>query len=225
MKIYDEEFLEEINDSVDLLEYVGEQMEFVQKGREYFAHCPLHIDDTPSFSITPEKNRFYCFSCKRGGGIISYLREYEKMPLDAAIDKAIRLAGINPEERCQSQTITFLKNNRRKHNNMPIKQHVILPETEIQKYSKVLIPLWEREGITSQTMDIFDIRDAGNRIVYPVRDMKGNLINIKGRTKFENYKLLHIPKYMNYFEVGVLDYFQCFSLTQEYIFAKKESWF
>jgi DNA primase len=73
-------------------------------------------------------------------------------------------------------------------------------------------------------MDLFgvmvDIRQ--NRIVYPVCDINGNLINIKGRTRYLDWKKLKIPKYINYFKVGVMDYFQGLNITLPYVEQKKE---
>ena len=73
-------------------------------------------------------------------------------------------------------------------------------------------------------MDLFDIRidNYSNRIVYPVYDIDGNLINIKGRTRYENYKKLKLPKYMNYYTVGVMDYFQGLEKTLKYIKEQNE---
>ena len=71
--IYDEEYLEEIKNNIDLLEYIGNDIELKRKGKDYFGHCPKHVDLTPSFSVNPEKNIFYCFSCGRGFSIFDYL--------------------------------------------------------------------------------------------------------------------------------------------------------
>ena len=60
---YDDDMLQEINESVDLYEYVGQSIDLEKRGEHYFGHCPLHIDKTPSLCITPSKNMYYCFSC------------------------------------------------------------------------------------------------------------------------------------------------------------------
>lgn len=74
---YDEEVINQIVENVDLLDYVGESIDLTKRGDDFFGRCPLHIDKTPSFSVTPSKNRFFCFGCGRGGTIIQYLVEYE----------------------------------------------------------------------------------------------------------------------------------------------------
>ena len=79
LSVYDPDMIEQIEENVDLLEYVSNSIELEQRGNDYFGHCPLHVDKTPSFSVNPKENKYYCFSCGYGGRIISYLCDYEKM--------------------------------------------------------------------------------------------------------------------------------------------------
>lgn len=218
--------LKSINDSVDLLEYVSKSIHMEKRGGDYFGRCPLHVDRTPSFSITPDKNSYYCFGCGRSGGIIGYLIDYERMPFDDAVNKAANLAKIDLSKMCQSETISFLKKVRdanRAYNKTKY-QHTILDESEYSKYRKGCISEWISEGIHQDIIDLFDIRidENQNRIVYPVRDIDGNLINVKARTRYKNYKEMKIPKYINYYPIGVMDYFQSLDMTLPYIKEKGE---
>lgn len=222
---YDDEMLKQINESADLLGYVSQTMELEKRGNDYWAHCPLHQDLTPSLSFTPEKNSFYCFSCHKSGGLIGYLINFEKMPFEDAVEKAARIAQVDLSKMCYSKTITFL----RKIKSLMSKQkkvyeHPIIDLHELEKYKKIYAKEWIEEGISQDIMDLFDIRidTWGNRIVYPVYDLCGNLINIKGRTRYVNYKQMKIPKYINYFDVGVMDYFQGLNITINDVIEKNE---
>ena len=53
---YDEDFLQEISSQVDLVDYIGQDIELHQKGKDYFGSCSKHLDKTPSFSVNPKKN-------------------------------------------------------------------------------------------------------------------------------------------------------------------------
>lgn len=222
--IYDDEFLQEINSNVDLLEYVGQHIEMKKKGKDYFGHCPLHIDKTPSFSITPEKNLYYCFSCNRSGGIIGYLMEYEGLKFEEAVSKASKLANLDLSKMCKSQTIAFLKKNKLSFKDSFKFKHEILDSSILEKYSKEEVTEWINEGIKQEVLDLFGVRidNWQNKIIYPVYDIDNNLINIKARTRLINYKELNIPKYINYFPVGVMDYFQGLNITFPYIKGKNE---
>lgn len=221
---YDDEMLQEINASVDLLEYVSQSIEMEKRGRDYFGHCPLHIDNTPSFSITPSKNSYYCFSCGRSGGIIGYLMDYEHLRFDDAVDKAAKLGNMDLSKMCRSQTMTFLKKTKNLMREKEQVVHEILNGNELNKYSHEDITEWIDEGILQEVMDLFEVRinDRDNRIVYPVYDINGNLINIKGRTRYKNYKELRIPKYINYYPIGTMDYFQGLNITLPFIKDQNE---
>jgi DNA primase len=216
---YDEEMIQEISDGVNLIEYIGESIDLRKKGKDYFGHCPLHRDITPSFSITPEKNSFYCFGCGRGGGIIQYLVEYEKLDYDQAIEKASKLASIDLNAMCQSQTVKLNRKISKVNQKSFIEEHPILNKMEFEKYRKGIVQEWLDENIRQDELDLFEIRldDRSNRIVYPVYDINNNLINIKGRTRFTNFKKMGIYKYINYFPVGTIDYFQGTNITLPYI--------
>lgn len=217
---YNDEMLQEINASVDLLEYVSQSIDMEKRGKDYFGHCPLHVDNTPSFSITPSKNSYYCFSCGRSGGIIGYLMEYEHLKFDDAVSKAAKLSNIDLSTMCKSDTVSFLRKAKKiLHQESKEAIHEYLPEREIKKYSHKKVTEWLNEGIRQDVLDLFDVRinERDNRIVYPVRDINGHLINVKGRTMYENYKELKIPKYINYYPIGTMDYLQGLDITLPYV--------
>lgn len=224
-KKYDEDTLKKINESVNLLDYVGQQIDLTKRAGDYYGHCTLHTDLTPSFSISPEANLYYCFSCGKGGGIISYLINYEGKSFDEAVEKAAKLANVDLSKMCRSETIMFLKELRACSTvkKEPF-QHVILPESAYQKFVREPVQEWLDEGIEQCVMDDFDIRvdNDANRIVYPVRDIDGRLINVKARTRYANYKSLRIPKYINYYQIGVMDYFQSLDISLPFVKQQEE---
>lgn len=225
MEIYDDDMLQQINENANLLDYVSQFIEMEKRGNDYFGQCPLHIDNTPSFSITPAKNSYYCFSCGKSGGIIGYLMDYEGMQFESAVEKAAKLANMDLSKMCKSNTVSWLKKLRmlalKKDNDF---SHEILPESELKKYKKEPVWEWLNEDISQETMDLFGVMvdTWQNRIIYPVYDIHGNLINIKARTRYPNYKKLKIPKYINYYPVGVMDYFQGLNITLKYVKEKGE---
>lgn len=222
---YDDEMLQQINENADLLGYVSQVMELEQRGKDYWGHCSLHTDKTASFSITPEKNSYYCFSCRRSGGILGFLIDYEGMEFEEAVEKGARLANLDLSKMCQSKTITFLKKLRAISMKTDTEyEHKVFDESILQKYKSEPVQEWLDEGIKQEVMDLFGVRvdTWQNRIVYPVYDICGNLINIKARTRYPNFKQMKIPKYINYYEVGVMDYFQGLNITLPYILENKE---
>lgn len=221
-KEYGKEILQQINDNVDLIEYASQTMDLKRRSNNYFASCPKHIDKTPSLAFYPDTNSYHCFSCGCSGNVISFLRDFEGLSFEDAVNKAAKLGETDLTTICRSNTINFLRKIK------PLAQqeikHEILDEKEYLKYKKKPIPEWEEEGIQSDVMDLFGIRSdiMSNRIIYPVYDIDGNLINIKGRTRYQNYKSLKIPKYISYFPIGKMDYFQGLNITLPYIRENNE---
>ena len=223
---YDEEVLQQINQNTDLLAYAKINFDFKKRGDNYFTNCPLHEDKTPSLSINPKENKYYCFSCGRGGGIIGFLMDYEGLEFEDAVEKAAGIANVDLSKMCQSRTVKFLRTWKRAlyPTTKNSEEHALLSPEVLDKYKHDEIREWEDEGISKDMLELFDIRldDYGNRIVYPVYDLDGNLINIKGRTRYKNYKQLGLPKYINYYKVGIMDYFQGLNITLEHVKEKNE---
>lgn len=163
---YDDSFLEEISEKVDLLEYASNDFQFIKKNQDYFTNCPLHSDFTPSLSITPEKNVFYCHSCGIGGGLIGWLMHIEGMSFDKAVEKASKLANIELSAMCQSKTVKLLRRIRKLKTASKHKQHVFLKEAEFDKYRIGKVNEWLNEGIRQSEIDLFEIRldDRSNQL-------------------------------------------------------------
>ncbi len=223
---YDSEALKEIADSIDLIEYAGQYMDLTKRGKMYYTNCPKREDKTPSLAFYPDENRYHCFSCGRHGDIIQFMRDFEGLSFKDAVEKSAKLANYNLNSLCRSNTIAFLKRleKLKTSTQKTVVDHEILDDSEYERYSKEPIQEWLSEGISQEVMDKFGIRadTFQNRIIYPVYDIDGNLINIKGRTRYDNYKALRIPKYINYHSVICMDYFQGLNITLPDVKKKNE---
>ncbi len=224
--MYDDDTLRQINEATNIVDYASQTMELTKRGGNLYAHCPKHNDDTPSLCFSPDKNFYYCFSCGRSGGIIKFLMDYEGLCFQDAVEKAAKLAEIDLSKICHSDTVMFLKKVKALSNKKDEQyDHQILGVQEYLKYKQEPIQEWIQEGISPDVMELFGVRadTYQNRIIYPVYDINGELLNIKGRTRYANYKALKIPKYINYYPVGVMDYFQGLNITLSYIKEANEA--
>lgn len=225
MEEHSEELIEEIKESIDIVDFIGEYVELKKKGREYFGNCPFHDERTGSFSVTPHKGVYYCFGCKKGGDIIDFCQDYLNMTYEQAINYLGSEAGISTVKTKISPTVRYLRKSTRKRKNKQIPEpHKILDKSVLSDFERRKITKWIEEGIPQSIMDYYMVMydKESNRIVYPVFDNSGNLINVKGRTLFDNYKDYNIPKYMNYYPVGDLDYFQAFCFKKKKILDRSK---
>lgn len=89
-----QETIERIRDTVDIAEVVGEYIRLKKRGRNFLGLCPFHTEKTPSFTVSPDKQMYYCFGCGKGGNAITFLMEHEKMTFVEAVRHLARKANI-----------------------------------------------------------------------------------------------------------------------------------
>ncbi|HHW67308.1 MAG: primase [Epulopiscium sp.] len=82
---YSEEIIEEIRSQNDLVDVVSEYVRLQRKGSSYFGLCPFHNEDTPSFSVSPDKQMYYCFGCQAGGNVFTFIMQMENFSFVEAI--------------------------------------------------------------------------------------------------------------------------------------------
>ncbi len=87
--------IEEIERRVDIVNLVSRFVTLQQKGQRWFGLCPFHSEKTPSFSVSPERNAFYCFGCQKGGSVFSFLMEIEGLSFPEAVEQLAQEAGVD----------------------------------------------------------------------------------------------------------------------------------
>lgn len=93
-----EEIIEQIRSEVDILEIVQRYVSLKKSGKNYFGLCPFHSEKSPSFSVSPDKQIYYCFGCHTGGDAIQFLIEIEKMTFYEAVTELADKLGIHIPE-------------------------------------------------------------------------------------------------------------------------------
>lgn len=100
-----EEKINQIRQSVDIVDVIGAYLPLVKKGRNYMAVCPFHDDTNPSMSISPEKQIFMCFVCHHGGNVFTFLKDYLKISYMEAVKKTAEIGNIDISEYQLTETI------------------------------------------------------------------------------------------------------------------------
>ena len=72
-----EDTVNEIRSKNDIVDVVGEYVQLKKQGRNYFGLCPFHNENSPSFSVAPDKQIFHCFGCGAGGNVFTFLMDIE----------------------------------------------------------------------------------------------------------------------------------------------------
>lgn len=91
---YSEELIEEVRNRNDILDTVSQYVTLKRSGRTYMGLCPFHREDSPSFSVSPEKQIFHCFGCGVGGNTINFIMKIENLSFKEAIEFLADKSGI-----------------------------------------------------------------------------------------------------------------------------------
>ena len=89
-----QETIDQIRSASDIVEYIGSFVRLKKRGKDYLGLCPFHNEKTPSFTVSPSKQLFYCFGCHRGGDIVKFVMEYDKASYIEAIETLAEKTGI-----------------------------------------------------------------------------------------------------------------------------------
>lgn len=91
---YPDEVIEEVRQRSDIVDVVSQYVKLQKKGANYFGLCPFHNEKSPSFSVTPGKQMYYCFGCGAGGNAITFLMEYENYSFPEALQVLAERTGV-----------------------------------------------------------------------------------------------------------------------------------
>ena len=215
-------FIDQLLDQTDIVDVVGRRIPLNKKGSNFWCQCPFHDDSNPSMAVNQEKQFFYCFVCQESGNAIHFLRQYENLEFVDAIEtlassagmtvpyensrseksrpsglveKAVKYYQANLNETTASKAVQYLKD--REITGTTAKKFNI--GYALDKWDGLLnhlgadIPQKELDesGLFSKKDDRFYDRFRG-RIIFPIRNIKGDFIAMGGRIIDEGE-----PKYLN----------------------------
>nr|WP_106779981.1 DNA primase [Lysinibacillus timonensis] len=92
-----EDVIEQIRSQSDIVDVISEYVQLTKRGRNWFGLCPFHGENTPSFSVSQEKQIFRCFGCGAGGNSITFIMDIENIPFPDAVAKLGNRVGIQLE--------------------------------------------------------------------------------------------------------------------------------
>ena len=94
MAYYSDELIEEVRSRNDIVDVISGYVRLTKKGSTYFGLCPFHNEKTGSFSVSPNKQMYYCFGCGAGGNVFTFLMQYENFSFPEAMEALAERAGI-----------------------------------------------------------------------------------------------------------------------------------
>ncbi len=91
---YSEDLIEEVRMKNDIVDVISGYVKLQKKGSSYFGLCPFHNEKSPSFSVSRQKQMYYCFGCGAGGNVFTFLMEYENYTFTEAVEYLAERSGV-----------------------------------------------------------------------------------------------------------------------------------
>src|SRR5712691_7396732 len=168
-------FAEKVKQQADIVRVVGEYVRLKKTGKDFSGLCPFHQEKTPSFTVSPIKQIFYCFGCGKGGDVYNFVMDMEKCEFPEAVKVVAEKCGIavprqkerSPEERKENQQRSVLVEIHREAQTFFVKQ---LEGTLEGKAARAYL---EDRGLDKDTVERFGIGYAPSGGDLLLRHLRG----------------------------------------------------
>ena len=102
--LYGDDIIEEVRSRNDIVDLISSYVPLKRKGSSYFGLCPFHNEKSPSFSVSRDKQMYYCFGCGAGGNVFTFIMEYENFTFPEAVRYLAERAGMElPEQELSAE--------------------------------------------------------------------------------------------------------------------------
>lgn len=204
--------LSDLIESIDILEYISQFVELEQRGDEWWGLSCFRDEKTPSFSVRTEPPVFFDYSSGIGGNVFTFVRYYNNCGAKEAVEILKRYAGVDGEtvtSRDKMAATIACKKYRRVKQTQKQSKGTVLPDCYMERYedNPEKLQAWMDEGISRESLERFSVKydSFSDRLVYPIRNLIGRIVNIGGRTLDPEWKTKGLRKYTYFFGWGAMD--------------------
>ncbi|MEH6812824.1 MAG: DNA primase, partial [Motiliproteus sp.] len=124
-------FIDDLLNRTDIADVIEERISLKRTGRNYSGLCPFHKEKSPSFSVNPEKQFYYCFGCGAGGNAIGFVMEHDRIDFPQAVDALARRAGI---EIPQDNSVDHAQSQKLKHSYQLLEQTASFYQQQLKQH-------------------------------------------------------------------------------------------
>lgn len=202
--------IDDILARIDIVDVIRPRVPLKRAGREWQACCPFHNEKTPSFTVSPKKQFYYCFGCHASGNALRFLMEYERLEFRPALETLAQMAGVAlPEEGPGNAREAGLRNAerdalgaaqswfRKQLPGSPAADYLAQRGVDAAMVERYALGYAPTQGGLARTLDSGAAQRAGltlerddgsayerfrNRLMFPIRDPRGRVVGFGGRT-------------------------------------------
>jgi len=199
------EFINELITRADIVDIIHQRISLKKAGRNYQACCPFHEEKTPSFSVSPQKQFYYCFGCGAGGNAISFLMAYERVEFIDAVEILAKSLGLDVPRSAVSQQKS--KTNNDMYTILNKKCQYYQQQLKVSGHAKSYLSSREISDVMIEKYHIGYCPDDHHhshdsfkgRIIFPIHDRRGRVIGFGARVLQDG----RMPKYLNSPDSGI----------------------
>lgn len=222
--------LRDLIQMIDIEEYISQFVDLEEKNGEFWGLSPFKEEKTPSFSVRKETSSFYDFSSGIGGNVFTFVKHYNKCSGREAVEILKQYLGgdigLSNNKRLTATSVCKRYKKVEKNKKKKLSKITIYPSNYMEKYEKCDAKLqeWENEGISRESMDKFEVYydKFSDRIVYPIRNFDGDIVNVSGRIMDKEWKEKGLRKYTYFSGWGEMDIMYGLYDNLSEILSKKE---
>ncbi len=234
-----------IRSKVDIVDIIGERIQLVSRGKNFFGVCPFHDDSNPSMSVSREKQIYTCFSCHATGNVFTFLMNYEHMEFKEVLKYLGDRVGIDTGSvkltkkstkydnlyAAYNLSLKYYQNNLNSSIGKIAKSYLLnrkIDESMIKEF-EIGLSLETKDDLTklltSKNYDLVTLNRIGlssdnhdiynDRIMFPLYDVSGKVVGFSGRIYKDNGQ----NKYLNTKET---DIFKKGEMLYHYHIAREE---
>lgn len=221
--------LEDLIQSIDIVDFLSQYVDLEQRNDEFWALSCFKNERTPSFSVRRNPPVWFDYSSGLGGNVYNFVKYYHKCSPHEAVEILKKFAGVDGEissPREKMAATMLCKRFSKPKTTHKQASSTILPDNCMEKYEKRddKLVVWENEGISRESLDRFQVfyDSFSDRLVYPIRNLDGKIVNIGGRTLDPHWKDKNLRKYTYLYSWGTINTIYGLIENIEYIKKKHE---
>lgn len=203
--------IDELIGSINIVDFISQYVDLEKRGDEWWGLSCFKDEKTPSFSVRENPPFFYDYSSGLGGNVFNFVKYYFNCSSRTALDILKKYAGYDGDISVaqRPQILNVMKKYASKNTPQKQSSSVVLPEDYMNRFEKreSKLKIWVDEGISKESLDRFQVRydPISDRLVYPIRNMDGRIVNVGGRAVNPNWKNLGERKYTYFFQWGTIN--------------------
>ena len=153
-------FLDTLLDRLDIVEVVDRRVKLKKTGKNYSARCPFHDEKTPSFSVSPDKQFYYCFGCGAGGNALGFVMDYENLEFPQAVETLASSVGLEvPVEETRPGASPYQEDNRNRELYALLEKTANYYKHELRKHPEAsrAVAYLKKRGLTGEIARQYDL--------------------------------------------------------------------